>query len=479
MYCSYCGNKNEEGSKFCSSCGKELLPPQEKESPTSIGQPLHDSIVRKSIKKDAIQKDKGPLYLGYIISFILILVVVFTLTFTLGTKTTTGAGQYTYSLDLTNMPFLKSAIVSIVLLIITSFVSTGMAQVSLDISREKQTTTGNIFKYPIQHIKTYLKILGVNLLLYFILTAISYIPLVGAIVYIILTIYLIPFFAIFTYVALENENISIVDTVKKSLSIIKGNRVAYYGLISSFIGWFILSIFTLGLLMIWILPYLNVSISNFYLSITKEKRFTGAKKGLSDGLIVGLTIAGYVVFIVIAVIVIVLLTLGNKDIINENWENLMDDNYYDYESYDDTHHNSLSGDTINISGIEVYIPDNYHKVSESGYDDAYVSSREDVMIGLITYDIGYGVTSKDYANIYRESLTSSYSCGTVSTSSINGYNWEVLDCSGTTANVRSYIAIDGSKLYVLAISYDTSQNTTINTLYSKIEDELAFANTVA
>ena len=25
MYCSHCGSKNEENSKFCSSCGKELI----------------------------------------------------------------------------------------------------------------------------------------------------------------------------------------------------------------------------------------------------------------------------------------------------------------------------------------------------------------------------------------------------------------------------------------------------------------------
>ena len=479
MYCSYCGSKNEEGNKFCSSCGKELSPPPKKESPTSTGQPLHDSITRKSIKKDAMQKNKSPLYLGYIILFILILVTIFALTFALGTRTSTGVGQYSYSLDLTNTTLINSTIFAIVLIVITSFFSTGMAQVSLDISREKPTTTGNIFKYPIQNIKTYLKILVINLLVYFILTAVSYIPIVGSILYIILTIYFTPILAMFTYVALENKETATVDIIKKSFSIVKGHRIAYYGLIFSFIGWFILSIFTLGLLVIWVAPYLNVSISNFYLSITKEKEFTGAAKGLSDGLIVGLTFASYVIFIVLIVIAVVFFVVGGKSILNENWEILIDDVYDNYEPYHDNHHDSLSGDTINISGIEVYIPDNYHQISETGYDDTYASPREDVMIGLITYDIGYGVTTKDYANIYRESLTDSYSCKAVSTNLINGHNWEVLDCSGTLVNIKSYITIDDGKLYLLTISYDASQNTTINSLYSKIEDELSFANTVA
>ena len=100
-------------------------------------------------------------------------------------------------------------------------------------------------------------------------------------------------------------------------------------------------------------------------------------------------------------------------------------------------------------------------------------------VGLITYDIGYSVTANDYANIYRESLASSYSCGNVSTNPINGYNWEILDCFDRQINVRSYVTIDSGKLYVLAVTYEKNQNTNINNLYSQIENELAFANTVA
>lgn len=483
MYCSYCGSKNEEGSKFCSSCGKELLPTQKEEKPKETGEPLHNSIVRKSIKKDAMSKNKGPLYAGYILSFVLVFIVLMILAFTLGTKTQTGATSYSYNLDLTTASLPVSIISGVILLLVMTFLSTGMAKSSLDISRDEQTTVGNIFSYPIKNIKTFLKILGINIIAYIILTAISRIPFLGAIAYLILIVYFTPPLAMLTYIVIEDENITVKDAITKALNLTKGHRVEYYGLVFSYIGWFILSIFTIGLLFIWIAPYLNVAISNFYLYITKEKEYTGAQQGISNGLIIGLTIGGYIVFILVITIMIFLgaLAIGGTQIITEGWDSITNDDYYDYDyDYDyDNHHDYTKGETVNVSGLEIYIPDDYNKIDASGYDEAYTSSAQDIMIGLITYDIGYSVTANDYANIYRESLASSYSCGNVSTNPINGYNWEVLDCFDSQINVRSYVTIDSGKLYVLAVTYEKNQNTNINNLYSQIENELAFANTVA
>ena len=209
MYCSYCGSKNEEGSKFCSSCGKELLPTQKEEKPKETGEPLHNSIVRKSIKKDAMSKNKGPLYAGYILSFVLVFIVLMILAFTLGTKTQTGATSYSYNLDLTTASLPVSIISGVILLLVTTFLSTGMAKSSLDISRDEQTTVGNIFSYPIKNIKTFLKILGINIIAYIILTAISRIPFLGAIAYLILIVYFTPPLAMLTYIVIEDENITV------------------------------------------------------------------------------------------------------------------------------------------------------------------------------------------------------------------------------------------------------------------------------
>ena len=47
----------------------------------------------------------------------------------------------------------------------------------------------------------------------------------------------------------------------------KGHKWDYFCLMLSFIGWFILSIFTLGILLLWLVPYMTVTIASFYDSI--------------------------------------------------------------------------------------------------------------------------------------------------------------------------------------------------------------------
>lgn len=59
MYCSHCGSKNEENSEFCSSCGKELIKVKEQNKQDRSTRPIHNSIIRKSIKKDAQKKIKA------------------------------------------------------------------------------------------------------------------------------------------------------------------------------------------------------------------------------------------------------------------------------------------------------------------------------------------------------------------------------------------------------------------------------------
>ena len=91
-----------------------------------------------------------------------------------------------------------------------------------------------------------------------------------------------------------NDNMSLTDLVKKGMEIIKNHRIEFYGLILSFAGWFILSIFTAGLLMIWLMPYMNVSLANLYRRLTKETKFEDSSEGLSNGAIIGITAILYV-----------------------------------------------------------------------------------------------------------------------------------------------------------------------------------------
>jgi len=69
------------------------------------------------------------------------------------------------------------------------------------------------------------------------------------------------------YIIADNEEISAVDALKESARIMKGNKFRYFILCLSFIGWVIVGAITLGIGFIWITPYYNITLTNFYRDI--------------------------------------------------------------------------------------------------------------------------------------------------------------------------------------------------------------------
>lgn len=472
MYCVHCGSKNENNSKFCYSCGKELQPIEEESKVF-----LHNSIIRRSIKKNAYEKNKNSLYLGNIILIIAVIITAIVITICFGTETVNSSGQYHYQLDFTTTNFFTGSLLFIIFMVIITFFTLGMNKVSLDISRDKQTMTRDIFKYPLQNISSYLKITGISILVYLILKSLIYIPYIGGILYLILIIYLTPVLTMFPYVLIDNKQLSLIKAIQQTFSLIKGKRVAYYALIFSFIGWYLLSILTLGLLIIWINPYINVAMSNFYLHIAGKQKYNEATQGISDGTVIGITIGTYIACIVILVMIILALT-AFKEIENQtsNPNNTqIEDSYYNDNSPSD----NISGQTVSISGLKIFIPNEYTEISLESYDKAYMSKEGDIVIGLITYELSYDITADDYANIYKSSFSDTYSCGAISTVIRNHYSWETLECIGDLVNIKHYIAIQNRKLYLLTISYRHNSSTQAQIVSKNIENNLMFSNTVA
>jgi uncharacterized membrane protein len=72
------------------------------------------------------------------------------------------------------------------------------------------------------------------------------------------------------YIIAENEDISAIEAMKESARIMKGNKFRYFTLGLSFIGWIIVGIITLGIGFIWILPYYNLTLTNFYKDISRN-----------------------------------------------------------------------------------------------------------------------------------------------------------------------------------------------------------------
>ena len=71
-------------------------------------------------------------------------------------------------------------------------------------------------------------------------------------------------YALSIYIAYDNPQLTAKESVRKSKSLMKGNRGSYFILGLSFIGWAILSILTLGIGILWLFPYMTISLICFY-----------------------------------------------------------------------------------------------------------------------------------------------------------------------------------------------------------------------
>lgn len=70
---------------------------------------------------------------------------------------------------------------------------------------------------------------------------------------------------------MAEEPLGVFDAIRKSFSIMKGHKIELFVLGLSFIGWGLLSLLTLGIGFLWLLPYIQVTLRVYYLSITERE----------------------------------------------------------------------------------------------------------------------------------------------------------------------------------------------------------------
>lgn len=73
------------------------------------------------------------------------------------------------------------------------------------------------------------------------------------------------------YVAYDEPELGGLAATKKSQKLMKGNKFKYFILVLSFIGWLILSMFTLGIGLLWLTPYMQVAFICFYDTLINKK----------------------------------------------------------------------------------------------------------------------------------------------------------------------------------------------------------------
>lgn len=66
------------------------------------------------------------------------------------------------------------------------------------------------------------------------------------------------------YVIAENPNLTATEAIDKSQELMKGNKWRLFCLFLSFIGWFLLGALAFGIGTIFVIPYVNTAVANFY-----------------------------------------------------------------------------------------------------------------------------------------------------------------------------------------------------------------------
>lgn len=108
-----------------------------------------------------------------------------------------------------------------------------------------------------------LNVIGASLL-------VSLLVMVGCICFIIPGIYLAFSYAMVPYLLATRKDLTITETLELSRKMMDGHKFDYFVLSISFIGWAILVPFTLGILMIWLYPYIMTATTKFFMDIEQE-----------------------------------------------------------------------------------------------------------------------------------------------------------------------------------------------------------------
>jgi len=72
------------------------------------------------------------------------------------------------------------------------------------------------------------------------------------------------------FILSDNPEIGVMEAISQSKEMTKGYKWSFFVLQLSFIGWALLSVFTLYILLLWLLPYMYVTYGYFYLKIKGE-----------------------------------------------------------------------------------------------------------------------------------------------------------------------------------------------------------------
>lgn len=141
-------------------------------------------------------------------------------------------------------------------LLVSGPLTVGYALLVLNIARSKEAKIENIFSGFHDFVRTFVLWLTNQLLI-----------ALWSLLFVIPGIIKSYAYSMSYYVLLDNPDMSANDARKRSMELMQGNKWRLFCLDFSFIGWILLSFLTFGILLFWVMPYMEVAHAEFYQSL--------------------------------------------------------------------------------------------------------------------------------------------------------------------------------------------------------------------
>ena len=151
-------------------------------------------------------------------------------------------------------------LMSIVTFSIATPLELGQSIFFLNLSKNKEGKISDLFL----GYKSFIKVIGVGILINIIVS-------IGLILFIIPGLILSIMYSQSYYILAENPNIRIVECLRESRLIMNGQKWNYLVLMMSFILWILLTVITFGIAGLYVIPYYELTFTNFYLDIKNLK----------------------------------------------------------------------------------------------------------------------------------------------------------------------------------------------------------------
>ena len=157
-------------------------------------------------------------------------------------------------------------IVSIVMFCLGSIVNVGYRKFNVDLLSRGRASIGSLFSY-FKHWKSAILSNVLVTVYVFLWSLLCVIPgIVASYKY-----------AMVPYIVADDPTISAQDALNKSAAMMNGHKIELFGLELSFIGWHLLAILSCGIGYIWLTPYINVSVAEFYRTVSGKKYYTATE----------------------------------------------------------------------------------------------------------------------------------------------------------------------------------------------------------